>query len=91
MRGTGPSSLRKGMTREAVESLLGKPSEVTDKEQGGLKITSCTFQRKDATVHAEFVSDVLIRYTLSSNKRRNSPAFGLCVSVWLVSGTHRKD
>jgi hypothetical protein len=59
-------SLRKGMTREAVESLLGKPSEVADKEQGGLKVTSCTFQRKDATVRAEFVSDVLIRYTVSS-------------------------
>jgi len=64
--GDPTGSLRKGMTREAVESLLGKPSEVADKEQGGLKVTGCTFQRKDATVHAEFVSDVLIRYTVSS-------------------------
>jgi hypothetical protein len=65
--GAPTSSLRKGMTREEVESLLGKPSHVADKEQGGLKVTSCTFERKDATVRAEFVSDVLIRYTVSSN------------------------
>ena len=54
------------MTREQVESLLGKPNEVTDKEQAGLKVVTCTFDRRDATIRAEFVSDVLVRYAVSS-------------------------
>lgn len=64
--GDAASSLRKGMTREQVESLLGKPNEVTDKEQAGLKVVTCTFDRRDATIRAEFVSDVLVRYAVSS-------------------------
>lgn len=64
--GDPASSLRKGMARQAVVSLLGEPSKVSEKEQGGLKIVTCTFERKDATILADFVSDVLIRYTVSS-------------------------
>jgi hypothetical protein len=64
--GDPASSLRKGMARQTVISLLGEPNKVTDREQGGLKIVTCTFERKDATIIAEFVSDILIRYTVSS-------------------------
>ena len=61
-----PQSLRKGMTFEQVEALVGAPTESHDKSQNGLAIHSCTFQSKDSTVQADFVNGVLVQFTVSS-------------------------
>src|SRR3954453_21749910 len=59
-------SLKKGLTLEQVKDLFGQPIETHDRLQGGLKVTTCTFQSKDATVQGDFVNGVLVQYTLSS-------------------------
>ena len=61
-----PQSLRKGMTLEQVQALLGTPTKSNDKSQNGLTIHSCTFQSKDSTVQTDFVNGVLVQYTVSS-------------------------
>jgi hypothetical protein len=58
--------LSKGMSREQVESMFGKPLEAHDKTENGLTITSCTFVSKDEQVQADFVNGVLVRYSVSS-------------------------
>jgi hypothetical protein len=59
-------SLKKGLTLEQVESLFGQPVETHDRSQGGLKVTTCTFQNKDVRVQGDFINGVLVQYTLSS-------------------------
>jgi hypothetical protein len=58
--------LKKGMSREQVEALYGKPTEASDHTENGLTITTCTFIGKDEKVQADFVNGVLVRYSLSS-------------------------
>lgn len=58
--------LSKGMSREQVEAMFGKPVETHDKTENGLTITSCTFVSKDEQVQADFVNGVLVRYSVSS-------------------------
>jgi hypothetical protein len=60
------ASLRKGLTRAEMESLFGKAEHVSENNQNGMKLTTCTFQSKDSTIHADFVNDVLVKYTVSS-------------------------
>jgi hypothetical protein len=58
--------LKKGLTLEQVEALFGQPVETHDGSQGGLKVTTCTFQNKDVKVQGDFINGVLVQYTLSS-------------------------
>jgi hypothetical protein len=58
--------LKKGLTLEQVVALLGQPVETHDRSQGGLKVTTCSFQNKDVTVQGDFINGVLVQYTLSS-------------------------
>ncbi|MBV9224767.1 MAG: hypothetical protein JOY85_12100 [Acidobacteriaceae bacterium] len=58
--------LKKGLTLEQVKALFGQPTDTHDRLQGGLKVTTCTFQNKDVTVQGDFVNGVLVQYTLSS-------------------------
>jgi len=60
------AGLRKGMTRAEVESLLGEPTQTSEKTQDGLQVTTCTFQRNDALIQGDFVNGVLVRFTISS-------------------------
>jgi hypothetical protein len=60
------ASLRKGLTRSEMESLFGKAEHVSETSQNGMKLTTCTFQSKDSTIHADFVNDVLVKYTVAS-------------------------
>jgi hypothetical protein len=60
------NSLKKGLTLEQVEALLGPPTETHESSQNGLKITSYSFQTKDSNVQADFVNGVLVQYNLSS-------------------------
>jgi hypothetical protein len=60
------TSLKKGMTREQVEALFGPAAESHESTQNGMKMTSCTYRGKDATVQASFVNGVLVQYTIAS-------------------------
>ncbi len=64
---TPARSLKKGLTREQVDALFGPPTKAHASAQNGLQMTSCTYQTKDSTVHAEFVNNVLVQYTLASH------------------------
>jgi hypothetical protein len=58
--------LKKGMTREQVETMYGKAVESHDHSVNGMTVTSCVFRGKDASVQADFVNGVLVQYQLSS-------------------------
>ena len=58
--------LRKGMTRAEAERLFGRPSETSRKSDQGLGVTTLIFNLGDQQISADFVEDVLVRYTISS-------------------------
>jgi len=60
------TQLRKGLTRAEAQRLFGKPAEVSEKRDGGLAITTLVFIVADQRISADFVEDVLVRYTISS-------------------------
>jgi hypothetical protein len=60
------TALRKGMTRDEVEHLFGRPVETSRKGDGDLAVTTLVFNVADQRVTADFVEDVLVRYTISS-------------------------
>lgn len=60
------ADLEKGMSRSQVETKLGKAGEVVVKDQGGLQVTQCIYQTRDALIHVDFVNDVLVRYSIAS-------------------------
>jgi hypothetical protein len=61
-----PSELRKGLTRAEVEAMYGKAVSTTERAEGDLKVVVSTFVHGQNMLTAEFVEDVLIRYSLSS-------------------------
>ena len=65
--GAPATSLKKGLTREQVEALIGPPAEAHASVQNGMQMNSCTYQTKDSTVHADFVNNILVQYTLTSH------------------------
>jgi hypothetical protein len=62
----GDTALRKGMMRGETERMLGPARESSDRREGSLTVTTLVFSRGDQRVTAEFVDDVLIRYTIMS-------------------------
>jgi hypothetical protein len=56
--------LRKGMSDEEVEQLLGYPNSQSDRQEGKLTVNTWSFKKGNRTIEAEFVNDVLIRYTV---------------------------
>jgi len=60
------TQLRKGLTRAEAQRLFGKPAEVSEKRDGGLAVTTLVFIVADQRISADFVEDVLVRYTISS-------------------------
>lgn len=57
-------TLRKGQLRAEVERSLGAPVESSERREGALRVVSLVFVRANERVTAEFVEDVLIRYTI---------------------------
>ncbi len=57
---------RKGMTRADAERAFGRPSDASDRREGSLAVTTLTFDAGDRRITAEFVEDVLVRYTIAS-------------------------
>jgi SmpA / OmlA family len=59
------SQLKKGMTEEQVQALLGSPVTRSEKEQNGMKMSSGTYKHNDSTVEADFVNGVLVKYSVA--------------------------
>src|ERR1043166_6857194 len=62
----GVTGLRKGMSRAEAERMLGAAAESSQHRQGDIVITTLVFVVGDERVSADFVADVLVRYTISS-------------------------
>lgn len=58
---------RKGMTATEVEELLGEPVQSSERAEGKLRVVTRTYRPGDGQVTAEFVEDVLFRYSVTSN------------------------
>jgi hypothetical protein len=58
--------LRKGMTRVDAERAFGRPEATSSRSDGGLAVTTLVFLVGDQRVSADFVEDVLVRYTITS-------------------------
>src|SRR6266849_5107384 len=58
--------LRKGLTVDEVDALLGRPDAITQRSEGTLKVSTSTYRSRDRAVTAEFVEGVLIRFTITS-------------------------
>lgn len=58
---------RKGMTLSEVEGLLGSALESSERPEGSLRVITRTYRSGDGRVTAEFVEDVLFRYSVRSD------------------------
>ena len=58
--------LRKGLLRADAERAFGRPATVSERRDGGIVIVTLVFDVGDQRVNAEFIEDVLVRYTISS-------------------------
>jgi hypothetical protein len=61
-----PDGLRKGLTVEEVDALLGRPEAIAQRTEGTLKVSTSTYRTRDRAVTTEFVEGVLIRFTITS-------------------------
>lgn len=61
----GALALRKGLLVEDVDSLLGAPVRRTDRKEGALAVARRTYDTRNGRVAADFVEDVLVRYTIT--------------------------
>jgi hypothetical protein len=58
---------RKGMTRADAERAFGKPViDAVDRREGSVLVTTLVFVSGDQKITADFVEDVLVRYTITS-------------------------
>jgi hypothetical protein len=62
----GPASLRKGLTVEEVDALLGRPESIAQSMEGTLRVSTSVYRSNGQFVKAEFVEGVLIRFTIQS-------------------------
>ena len=62
-----PTALKKGLTLQQVERLLGPAAEAKTENQGGLEIMTRTYSADEQKIVAKFASGVLVEYTISSN------------------------
>src|SRR5215510_3773088 len=60
------TQLRKGLSRADAERLFGRPAETSERRDGGLAVTTLVFLAGDQRISADFVEDVLVRYTITS-------------------------
>jgi len=63
---TGGRELRKGLTVEEVDAILGRPETITQRTEGTLTASTSLYRSRDRRVTAEFVEGVLIRFTITS-------------------------
>jgi len=60
------TALRKGMTRAEAERAFGRPTTTSKRIEGTLVVTTVSFDVDDQRITADFVEDILVRYTVSS-------------------------
>lgn len=60
------SAIRKGMTRDELEDLLGRPTAVSERREGSVTMTTLAFDRGDERTTVELVEGVVVRYAISS-------------------------
>jgi hypothetical protein len=58
---------RKGMTADEVDALLGTPLQSSERPEGTLRVITRIYRSSTAVVTAEFVEDVLIRFSMTSD------------------------
>jgi hypothetical protein len=57
---------RKGMLRIDAERQFGRPVSVIARRESTLRVVTVLFTRGDSRITADFVEDVMIRYTVAS-------------------------
>lgn len=57
---------RKGMTRAEAERELGRPIETSERREGALTVTTVVFAPSGRHISADFVDDILVRYSITS-------------------------
>jgi hypothetical protein len=62
----GGDGLRKGLTVDEVDALLGRPESISQRSEGTLTVSTSSYRAGGRRVSAEFVEGVLIRFTISS-------------------------
>ncbi len=63
---SAPATIRKGMSREEVEAVLGSPVSMSEKTEGSLNLLTCVYRQGGERVEAVFCDGTLIRYTIAS-------------------------
>ena len=58
--------LRKGLTADDVDALLGRPTSITERKEGTLVVQTSVYRKDNRMISAEFVEGVLIRFTIRS-------------------------
>jgi hypothetical protein len=58
------SGLQKGMRENEVRALLGNPTGSADTDHDGIQVHSETYAHGNSFIHAEFVNEVLVRYSI---------------------------
>ena len=62
----GDRELRKGLTAEQVDAMLGRPESISERMEGTLRVSTSVYRTPDRRITAEFVEGVLIRFTITS-------------------------
>ena len=62
----GHGELRKGLSMEEVDAMLGRPDSISRRTEGTLTVSTSIYRSRDRRITAEFVEGVLIRYTITS-------------------------
>lgn len=62
----GPAQLQRGMPRDQVHAMLGKPVTSRQSKQGELIATVERFESGDAVTDVTFVGDVIVKFTIAS-------------------------
>jgi len=66
-RPTGDIAMvRKGLTRAEAERPFGAPVNASQRQEGGLAVSTLVFNVGEQRGTAEFVDEVLVRYTIVS-------------------------
>jgi hypothetical protein len=60
------ASPRKGMTRAEAEREFGAPVHDDEHREGGLTVTTLRFVSRDQQIVADFVEDIMVRFSMSS-------------------------
>jgi hypothetical protein len=60
------AAIRKGMMRSEAERILGTPYDTSERREGTLSVVTLMFVSGDQRITAQFVEDVLVRYTITS-------------------------